>query len=73
MLIIMSVLGAVVMPHNLFVHSEVIQSHEYNKQDESCLLYTSRIRVAILVSFVWIGGLKFWNYEAEGIVPFRCV
>ena len=27
------------------------------------------IRVAILVIFVWIGGLKFWNYEAEGIVP----
>ena len=34
MLIIMSVLGAVVMPHNLFLHSEVIQSHEYNKQDK---------------------------------------
>ena len=33
MLIIMSVLGAVVMPHNLFLHSEVIQSQEYNKQD----------------------------------------
>lgn len=32
MLIIMSVLGAVVMPHNLFLHSEVIQSHEYNKK-----------------------------------------
>ena len=28
------------------------------------------IRVAILVIFVWIGGLKFWNYEAEGIVSF---
>ncbi len=28
------------------------------------------IRVAILVIFVWIGGLKFFNYEAEGIVPF---
>ena len=35
MLIIMSVLGAVVMPHNLFLHSEVIQSHEYNKQDDT--------------------------------------
>ena len=34
MLIVMSVLGAVVMPHNLFLHSEVIQSHEYNKQDK---------------------------------------
>lgn len=28
------------------------------------------IRVAIFVIFIWIGGLKFWNYEAEGIVPF---
>ena len=27
-------------------------------------------RIAILIIFVWIGGLKFWNYEAEGIVPF---
>ncbi|MGL5938467.1 MAG: Nramp family divalent metal transporter [Phocaeicola sp.] len=34
MLIVMSVLGAVVMPHNLFLHSEVIQSHQYNKQDD---------------------------------------
>jgi uncharacterized membrane protein YkgB len=28
------------------------------------------IRVAILIIFVWIGGLKFYHYEAEGIVPF---
>lgn len=28
------------------------------------------MRIAIFVIFVWIGGLKFWNYEAEGIVPF---
>lgn len=34
LLIVMSVLGAVVMPHNLFLHSEVIQSHEYNKKQE---------------------------------------
>lgn len=27
-------------------------------------------RVAIFIIFIWIGGLKFWNYEAEGIVPF---
>ena len=30
----MSVLGAVVMPHNLFLHSEVVQSREYNKGDD---------------------------------------
>ena len=28
------------------------------------------IRVAIFIIFIWIGGLKFFNYEAEGIVPF---
>ena len=28
------------------------------------------IRVAILIIFVWIGGLKFANYEANGIIPF---
>lgn len=37
MLIIMSVLGAVVMPHNLFLHSEVIQSREWNLQDEEVI------------------------------------
>ena len=34
MLLLMSVLGAVVMPHNLFLHSEVIQSRQWNLQDE---------------------------------------
>lgn len=35
--IILSVLGAVVMPHNLFLHSEVIQSRQFNLQEESVL------------------------------------
>ena len=33
----MSVLGAVVMPHNLFLHSEVVQSREYNKKDDASI------------------------------------
>ena len=37
LLVIMSVLGAVVMPHNLFLHSEVVQSREYNKQDDASI------------------------------------
>lgn len=37
MLIIMSVLGAVVMPHNLFLHSEVIQSRQINMQDDASI------------------------------------
>jgi len=27
-------------------------------------------RLAIIVIFLWIGGLKFFTYEADGIVPF---
>lgn len=37
MLIVMSVLGAVVMPHNLFLHSEVIQSRQWNLQDDKVI------------------------------------
>ena len=37
MIIIMSVLGAVVMPHNLFLHSEIIQSRQWNLQDEKVI------------------------------------
>lgn len=35
--IIMSVLGAVVMPHNLFLHSEIIQSRQWNLEDEKII------------------------------------
>ncbi|MGB9680297.1 MAG: Nramp family divalent metal transporter [Thermoanaerobacteraceae bacterium] len=35
--IIMSVLGAVVMPHNLFLHSEIIQSRQWNLEDEKVI------------------------------------
>ena len=36
-IIIMSVMGAVVMPHNLFLHSEVIQSRQWNREDEKTI------------------------------------
>jgi manganese transport protein len=32
--LLMSVLGAVVMPHNLFLHSEIIQSRQWNLQED---------------------------------------
>jgi manganese transport protein len=35
--VVMSVLGAVVMPHNLFLHSEVIQSRQWNLQGEEMI------------------------------------
>ncbi len=37
MIVIMSVLGAVVMPHNLFLHSEVIQSRQWNLKDDKII------------------------------------
>jgi manganese transport protein len=36
--IVMSVLGAVVMPHNIFLHSEVIQSRQWNLQGEQVIV-----------------------------------
>ena len=37
MIVIMSVLGAVVMPHNLFLHSEIIQSRQWNRKEEKII------------------------------------
>ena len=36
-IIVMSILGAVVMPHNLFLHSEIIQSRQWNLKDEKVI------------------------------------
>ncbi len=35
--IMMSVLGAVVMPHNIFLHSEIIQSRQWNIEGEAVI------------------------------------
>jgi manganese transport protein len=35
--LILGVLGAVVMPHNLYLHSEIIQSRQYNLEDEAAV------------------------------------
>jgi manganese transport protein len=37
MLLVMSILGAVVMPHNLFLHSEIIQSRQWNLKDHNVI------------------------------------
>lgn len=42
LLVITSVLGAVVMPHNLFLHSEVIQSRQWNLSDETVIRHQLR-------------------------------
>jgi len=48
--VIMSVLGAVVMPHNLFLHSEIIQSRQWNRQDEKVI--KKQLRFEFLDTFV---------------------
>jgi manganese transport protein len=40
--VIMSVLGAVVMPHNLFLHSEVIQSRQWNRENKDVIRHQLR-------------------------------
>lgn len=32
--------------------------------------FTNLARISILIVMVWIGGLKVYQYEADGIVPF---
>jgi manganese transport protein len=54
-LLIMSVLGAVVMPHNLFLHSEIIQSRQWNLQDESIIKKQLRFEFADTLLSMIIG------------------
>jgi manganese transport protein len=55
MLIIMSVLGAVVMPHNLFLHSEVIQSRQWNREDDRIIRRQLNYEILDTVASMLIG------------------
>ncbi|MDD4822297.1 MAG: Nramp family divalent metal transporter [Bacteroidales bacterium] len=76
MLIIMSVLGAVVMPHNLFLHSEVIQSHEYNKEDDKSIrhllkyeffdtFFSMMVGWAINSAMIILAAATFFKYGTQ--------
>jgi manganese transport protein len=54
-LLIMSVLGAVVMPHNLFLHSEIIQSRQWNLKDEKIIKKQLRFEFADTLFSMIIG------------------
>lgn len=71
LLVIMSVLGAVVMPHNLFLHSEVVQSREYNKKDDASIrkllkyefydtLFSMGVGWAINSAMILLGAATFF-------------
>ena len=55
MIIIMSVLGAVVMPHNLFLHSEIIQSRQWNLRDEKVIRKQLKFEFADTLTSMIIG------------------
>jgi len=53
--IIMSVLGAVVMPHNLFLHSEVIQSRQWNLENKDVIKHQLRFEFADTLFSMLVG------------------
>lgn len=70
--IILSILGAVIMPHNLFLHSEVIQSRQWNLEEKSIIerqlkyeffdtLLSMVIGWAINSSMIILAASVFWN------------
>ena len=63
-LLIMSVLGAVVMPHNLFLHSEIIQSRQWNLQDEPVIKRQLRFEFADTLFSMIVG----WAINSAMIV-----
>lgn len=76
MLIIMSVLGAVVMPHNLFLHSEVIQSRQWNLKDDKVIkkqldfelfdtLFSMIVGWAINSAMILLAAATFFKTQTE--------
>src|SRR5574344_2212042 len=76
LLVIASVLGAVVMPHNLFLHSEVIQSRQWNLENETIIarqlrfefldtLFSMCIGWAINSAMIIIAAVVFYTYHLQ--------
>ncbi len=76
MLLLMSVLGAVVMPHNLFLHSEIIQSRQWNLEDEKIIkrqlkfefadtLFSMMVGWAINSAIIIMAAATFFNNKIE--------
>jgi manganese transport protein len=53
--IIMSVLGAVVMPHNLYLHSEIIQSRQLHRESEGMIERQMKYEIADTIFAMLIG------------------
>jgi manganese transport protein len=53
--IIMSLIGAVIMPHNLFLHSEIIQSRQLNLSDDKTKLKSLKYELYDTMFSMFIG------------------
>jgi manganese transport protein len=53
--IVMSVLGAVVMPHNIFLHSEIIQSRQWNVRGEEVIQKQLKYEFVDTLSAMMVG------------------
>ncbi len=57
LVVVLSILGAVVMPHNLFLHSEIIQSRQWNTQDEKVIKHQLKFEFVDTLFSMFIGFL----------------
>lgn len=75
-IIVMSVLGAVVMPHNLFLHSEIIQSRQWNLKDDKVIkrqldfelfdtLFSMIIGFAINSAIILLAAATFYSNHIQ--------
>jgi manganese transport protein len=62
--LLMSVLGAVVMPHNIFLHSEIIQSRQWNLQED--LVIKKQLRFEFMDTLA--GMLAGWIINSAMII-----
>ncbi len=74
--IIMSVLGAVVMPHNLFLHSEIIQSRQWNLENDKVIkkqldfefmdtLFSMGVGWAINSAIIILAAAAFYTHKVN--------
>jgi len=62
--IIMAILGAVVMPHNIFLHSEIIQSRQWNVENETVIRRQLKFEFADTLFSMTVG----WGINSAMIV-----
>jgi manganese transport protein len=55
--LLMSVLGAVVMPHNIFLHSEIIQSRRWDREDEATIRHQLKFEMFDTMTSMVVGWL----------------